>query len=155
MNNKGFTTIELVLTIMIVLVIMATITSVTYTYRDRSIYEEKRSEATNYKNNITKIIYDDILNSNHKIVGIRECEESEICYAFIDNNNSEYVLQIISKKDMVGIKYRDIDYWFPISNSEYDYDASGLKIVDDYYSLDIIFTSENLEEPYTLHFVVS
>ena len=40
MNNKGFTTVELILTMVLVITIMFSITSVTYVYRDRSKYED-------------------------------------------------------------------------------------------------------------------
>ena len=61
MNKKAFTTVEMILTILLVVVIMATITSVTLVYRDKSEYEESVTEIENYKNTLTKIIYDDIL----------------------------------------------------------------------------------------------
>lgn len=54
MNKQGFTTVELILTMVLVMIIMATITNVTYTYRDRSTYEELKTEVTDYKNTTTK-----------------------------------------------------------------------------------------------------
>ena len=48
MNKNGFTTVELLLTMIFVITIMAIITSVTYTYQDRSKYEEKVTEVMNY-----------------------------------------------------------------------------------------------------------
>ena len=56
MNKKAFTTVEMILTILLVVVIMATITSVTLVYRDKSEYEENVTEIDNYKNTLTKII---------------------------------------------------------------------------------------------------
>ena len=77
MNKKGFTTVELILTMAIVIVIMGTISGVTYNYRDRSNAEEEITEVTNFKNSVTKTIYDDIFDirdntspSNGKVLKI-------------------------------------------------------------------------------------
>ena len=172
MNKKGFTTIELVLTIMIVLIIMATITSVTYTYRDRGKYEGQKSEVINYKNNITKIIYDDILNPYDRVVSISGVGSE---YTFTTESGTKYNLRTITKSDeqenkIVGIAYgvendeneenneddedNKIKYWFPISNAKV---KSNLVFDENnnYYRLSIVFSSRNLENDLNLHFVVT
>ena len=62
MNKKAFTTVEMILTILLVVVIMATITSVTLVYRDKSEYEESVTEIENYKPKPLMNIHAKILN---------------------------------------------------------------------------------------------
>ena len=119
MNKKGFTTVELILTMSIVIVIMTTITSVTYTYRDRSKYEEIVTNVQNYKNSVTKIIYDDILDigttGNGKVTKIEEKVKNS-SYDLIADSKT-YNLMIINNSNEVGINYAGIKYIVPGSSS--------------------------------------
>ena len=152
MNKKGFTTIELILTIVVVLIIMATITSVTYTYRDRSVHEEDITSVKNYKNMVTKIIYDDIIDPAKHITRIQK--EDDYHYKFI-GEDLEYSLEIIEELEKVGIRYNGIEYLVPdsklitIDSISYQEDAEIL------YQLDIVFEHQNLEDPFKIHLVVS
>jgi len=165
MNKKGFTTIELILTMGIVVVIMATITSVTYTYRDRSNYEELQTDAINYKNHVTKIIYDDILDvrsneldSKGKVVRINQSGD---VFQFITSSGTIYNLSIIDSQDKVGIKYglpgSEVEYIIPDS-SYVTFNTINLNTTDpdaNFYRLDISFKHKNLKDDIELHFIAS
>ena len=85
MNKQGFTTVELILTMVLVMIIMATITNVTYTYRDRSTYEELKTEVTDYKNTTTKIIYDALLDTTDRVIRMEKISDLE--YKFYTESN--------------------------------------------------------------------
>ena len=169
MNNKGFTTVELILTMALVITIMFSITSVTYVYRDRSKYEELITDITNYKNTVTKIIYDDILDSSNKTIKLEKVNDKEfvirktltgtdITLEVIDRNVTKNEKQI----NEVGINYNGIDYIIPGSENSYvTFEETKMYPVDyegetdtGLYSLDIIFSHQNLEEPFKIHFVI-
>ena len=160
MNKKGFTTVELLLTMLIVITIMATITNVTYTYRDRSKYEEIISEEQSYKNKVTKIIYDDILDSTNPVVELIKVDSKN--FQLKRKNNSIIYLQIIDEDANVGIKYNGIEYIIPDSNTSNVSFEGTTMYPNDYvdrtntglYSLDIKFHHRNLEESFKIHFVI-
>ena len=158
MNKKGFTTVELLLTMVVVLTIMVSITSVTYTYRDRSKYEEIKTEITDYKNMVTKIIYDDILDSDNKAVQIEKVNDTE--YNIVKMDNTIINLKVIDENNRIGIKYNNTDYIIPASNKSLitfertiyqSFPNSSLEI----YSLDIVFSHKSLEDDFKIHLVVS
>ena len=176
MNNKGFTTVELILTLSVVLIIMTTITSVTYTYRDRSLYEESETEIFNYKNTVTKIIYDDILdikNINGPITIIEQKNENK--YYLKNNSNIYYILSIINEENKVGIQYETVKvttnyetnttsettesttkYIIPGSNDNLiKFDKVDYKETDNYYLLDIYFYQKSIDQRFKIHLIVS
>ena len=156
MNNKGFTTVELVLTIVLVAIIMATITNTTFVYRDRSQYEETKSEIINYKNTLTKIIYDDILNTTDPILEVIKISDSN--YKLITSNNVEKNLTVINETKRIGINYNGIDYIIPDSNDDLiEYEGVVYKedTINNLYSLEIMFSHSNLEDTYKIRLVIT
>lgn len=174
MNNKGFTTIELILTMSIVIVIMTTITSVTHTYRDRNKYEEVVSELNNYKNNVTKIINDDILNvrgsvevTKGRVVKITRINNNS--YQLITDTNEYYTLNMIDQNATldgktvheVGIEYDGTKYLVPgYTTSSVVLDRVALLPYDtadetNFYVLDIYFTNTTFNYPFKIHLIVS
>ena len=160
MNNKGFTTVEVILTLAIVVIIMATITGVTYVYRDRSTYEQLITEFNNYKNEVTKVIYDDILNidgddASGKVIKI---EESVNGYKLITDTNVEYDLEIINTENEKGIKYNNVKYIIPYSKNYVTFD--GVEFYEptnseaEFYALDIFFSHQSLENKIKIHLIV-
>ncbi len=158
MNKKGFTTIELLLTMVLVVVIMSTITNVTYVYRDRSNYEELLTEVTNYKNNVTKIIYDDILSKddrNARVTSMQKIDEKN--YRLVTSTKN-YVLVIHNQDYQVGITYDSVDYLVPGSED-------GLVTIEDInyyedevnnlYSLEIVFRHRNLDKNFKVKFAIT
>lgn len=160
MNNKGFTTVELLLTMLVVVTIMMSITTVTYTYRDRSKYEETVTEVENYKNMVTKIIYDDIVDTVNPIVKMEKIDVKT--FKLTRRDNTYFNLEIIDDIDKVGIRYNGIEYIIPDSSKKYitfegttmypndfpDREDTGL------YALDIVFSHRNLENDFKIHFVI-
>ena len=160
MNKKGFTTIELLLTMLVVVVIMASITSVTYAYRDRSKYEETVTEVTNYKNMVTKIIYDDIIDSSNPVVKLTKVDSKN--FILTRKNNSTINLQILDNTNEKGITYNGIKYVIPDSSKGYITFEGTTFYPNDFperedtglYSLDIVFSHRNLEDNFKIHFAI-
>ena len=160
MNRKGFTTIELLLTMLVVVTIMASITAVTYTYRDRSKYEETLTEVIDYKNMVTKIIYDDIVDSTNPVVKLSRVDAKN--YTLTRKNNSTISLQIMDDVNKAGIKYNGIEYVIPDSSEKLIFFEGSTMYPNDFpgrddtglYSLDIVFSHRNLEDDFKIHFAI-
>lgn len=157
MNIKGFTTVEMVLTMVLVVVIMSTITTVTLVYRDKSDYEEILANTINYKNTVTKIIYDDILDETNPVTAITYNETSnQYTFQRVTDSINLSVIESNSSPNKVAIKYNDVEYIVPDSNKGM-IDFLGINFSNDnnIYVLDINFESRKLEELITIHLVVS
>ena len=165
MNKKGFTTVELILTMALVVVIMGTIIGVTYTYRDKSNYEEIKTDVTNYKNIVTKVVYDDMLDiSEHgeysygKVIEIKK-EGSN--YKFKTESGYTYNLFVINTGDKKGVSYglegEEIEYIIPNSELATFKGITLTKVPEDdprFYKLDIFFSHLRIKEGVNLHFIV-
>lgn len=158
MNKKGFTTVELVLTIILVTTLMATITSVTLVYRDRADYEEAIAGVKDYKNTLTKIIYDDILDTSNPVTSITY-DSNDNTYTLVRKENS-ITLKIINingtDKKEVGIEYGGIKYLVPGSDKGLiEFQNVEFSNQDNIYTMNITFLSKQFDDPITIHFVVS
>ena len=154
MNKKAFTTVEMILTILLVVVIMATITSVTLVYRDKSEYEESVTEIENYKNTLTKIIYDDILDETNPVTSIIENGNN---YTLVRATNP-ITLEIINdpSNNKVGIKYDSVNYLVPgCDKGLVSFEGVDLTNTNGIYNMNINFSSRKYEKILTIHFVVS
>ena len=154
MNKKAFTTVEMILTILLVVVIMATITSVTLVYRDKSEYEESVTEIENYKNTLTKIIYDDILDETNPVTSIIENGNT---YTLVRATNP-ITLEIINdpSNNKVGIKYDSVNYLVPgCDKGLVSFEGVDLTNTDNIYNMNINFSSRKYEKILTIHFIVS
>ena len=160
MNREGFTTVELLLTMVLVVIIMATITTVTYVYRDRSEYEKELSEVINYKNNVTKIIYDDILatNSSDKVTSIRKIDDNN--YRLVKSSGENYLI-IIDEVDRKGITYGSssnlFDYIIPGSDEGLvEIDGVNFKSLENnVYTFELYFHHLNLDKSFKIKFTIS
>ena len=153
MNKKAFTTVEMILTILLVVVIMATITSVTLVYRDKSEYEESVTEIENYKNTLTKIIYDDILDETNPVTGIIENGNT---YTLVRATNP-ITLEIINdpSNNKIGIKYDSVNYLVPgCDKGLVSFEGVDLTNTSGIYNMNINFSSRKYEKMLTIHFVV-
>ena len=160
MNKQGFTTVELILTMVLVMIIMAT--NVTYTYRDRSTYEELKTEVTDYKNTTTKIIYDALLDTTDRVIRMEKISDLE--YKFYTESNQEKTLTILDESSKVGINFQEdttllgVDYLVPgsddslVSFEGVDYQED---LENNIYSLDIAFSHRNFEDFIRIHLVIS
>ena len=154
MNKKAFTTVEMILTILLVVVIMATITSVTLVYRDKSEYEENVTEIENYKKNLTKIIYDDILDETNPVTGIIENGNT---YTLVRATNP-ITLEIINdpSNNKIGIKYDSVNYLVPgCDKGLVSFEGVDLTNTNGIYNMNINFSSRKYEKILTIHFVIS
>lgn len=154
MNKKAFTTVEMILTILLVVVIMATITSVTLVYRDKAEYEESVTEIENYKNTLTKIIYDDILDETNPVTSIIENGNT---YTLVRATNP-ITLEIINdpSNNKIGIKYDSVNYLVPgCDKGLVSFEGVDLTNTNGIYNMNINFSSRKYEKILTIHFVIS
>lgn len=128
MNKKGFTTIEIVLSFTLVVLILTGLTVIVINYRDKVPTEEIKTQLLDYKNTITKIVYDDIVKGDY--VSLQSCIDAYRCVNFIKPDGTSESLKVINQlEDMSGIKtgmyieYKGIKYMLPDSdlNSETGY----------------------------------
>lgn len=153
MNKKAFTTVEMILTILLVVVIMATITSVTLVYRDKSEYEESVTEIENYKNTLTKIIYDDILDETNPVTSIIENGNT---YTLVRATNP-ITLEIINdpSNNKIGIKYDSVNYLVPgCDKGLVSFEGVDLTNTNGIYNMNINFSSRKYEKMLTIHFII-
>lgn len=112
MNNKGFTITELIVTFVIVMSITLGLFAVVDNYRERQQKATYRKELNSYKNEIVKIIQDDVLYKGvKKIEGINVNDESfnqGIKITFKDGKSSKEL-----KVNNSEIEYDGISYPFP------------------------------------------
>ena len=160
MNNKGFTTVELILTMAVVIVIMSTISSVTYVYRDKSKYEEIVTDVMNYKNTVTKIIYDDILDIGSTSGKVTKIEKVNNTSYNLVATSKTYNLTIINTSTEKGIQYDGVKYIIPGSNNSLvRYEGIKMYPTDgsdsNFYSLDIFFSHKTIPNQFKIHLVVS
>ena len=92
MNKKGFTTIELIVSFIMVVIILSSLIGFTISYRNRVSNEEIKTKLIDYKNSITKMIYDEIINGN--LVSINSCIGEIHCANFIDKEGNSHTLRI-------------------------------------------------------------
>ena len=156
MNRKGFTTIELLLTMILVVFIMSTIASVTYIYRDRSDTEEVLTDIINYKNNVTKIIYDDILTDN--ISSMSKIDDKNYT---LKSSSKTYSLIVIDDANQKGLAYGEsgklVEYIIPGSDSGL-IEINGVNFPDpenNVYTFELYFHHRSLEKDFKIKFTIS
>ncbi len=153
LNKKAFTTVEMILTIVLVIVLMGTITSVSLVYRDKSDYEETITNLTNFKNNLTKTIYADILTDNNEITSINKVSDN----IYILNRETDPItLEVLESGSKYYLIYDDVKYLVPGSdNNLIEYKGIDYLENTNYFSLDINFLSLKTEELFTVHIIVN
>lgn len=92
MNRKGFTTVELIVSFTLVSIILVVLMGIILNYRNRIMIEDKKSMILDFKNQITKMVYDDIINGKYQ--RITSCNEQK-CVKFIDWENQSYEMKIV------------------------------------------------------------
>ena len=114
LNNKGFTIAEVLVSFSLITIILASLISSTVYFRDRLKQEEVISQLKDFKNSITKIIYDDILNKH--ITGAGRCFAEANCIEFTDINNTSYYLKLEESSNGVYLIYNNNKYLLPDSD---------------------------------------
>ena len=78
MNNKGFTTVEVIVSFALVVIIMASMSTMLVAYRDSINIEQTKSKMVEFKNTFTFMVYQDIVLD--KVDSIQPCKVSSRCY---------------------------------------------------------------------------
>jgi len=125
-NNKGFTIAEVLVSFSLITIILASIISATVFYRDRLKQEEVVSQLLDFKNTITKIVYDDIISGN--IISVERCIGTANCINFIDTGGNARTLKIV-EVDRTGTEKRGIYLYY--NNTKYMLPDSDLGVGDD------------------------
>ena len=95
MNKKGFTIAEVIVSFTLVSIILASMVGSTIYYRDKVKQEEVVTQLIDFKNTITKIIYDDVLMHNErKISNIERCIGTPNCVNFVVDEGTVHTLKI-------------------------------------------------------------
>ena len=135
MNKKGFTTIELILSFIMVVVILTSLIGFTTAYRGRVNNEQVKTQLIDFKNTVTRIVYDDIV--NHDIVGMRECVGEDNCVNLIGQDDNIHTLRSVyqystnnvdKKNNGVYIEYDGKKYKLPDSELNKTYTDSDLNV---------------------------
>ena len=115
MNKKGFTTIELIVSFIMVVVILTSLIGFTTAYRGKVNDEEVKSQLFDFKNTILKVVYDDIM--RYSVVRISECVGEDNCVNFISQDGSVRPLKVeVSENGSVYVNYNNTKYLLPDSN---------------------------------------
>lgn len=129
-NNKGFTIAELLVTFVLVMSIVLALFKVVDHYRERQQNATSVKEMNSYRNQIVKVVEDDILFNYRGIKEIKGLDQNDISLSPIEKANFQQGIEItfneviantkpnttntkrlIVKKN--GILYDDIFYEFP------------------------------------------
>lgn len=168
LNKKGFTIAEVVVSFAMITIILTTIVGFTVRYRDRVKGEEIKSQLIDFKNTITKVVYDDIISG--KIVRMEKCLIESNCINLIDKNNNAHVLsqEIISVtsgniKKGIYINYDGTKYMLPDSDinesNEYmcyfDEPFTLNSYENKFYTLVISYKHMNFEESYKIYLTIN
>jgi type II secretory pathway pseudopilin PulG len=124
LNKKGFTIAEVIVSFVLVSIILASLIGAMVYYRDKVKDEEVRTQLWDFKNSITKVMYDDIISKN--IVGVENClgevvdNNSRRCINLVDKENRAYPLKIeeVSSGSNQGVYlvYNGVKYKLPDSD---------------------------------------
>ena len=168
LNKKGFTIAEVLVSFSLIAVILISVVSATIFYRDRLKQEEVINQLNDFKNTITKAVYDDIIDNS--VQKVEKCVGMADCVNFIDNNNKSHILRIeelpTSGSDTRGVYvyYNGVKYLLPDS----DLGTGGNRICDfvggiqldeynngELYMVKASFRHKDADLRYDLLFVVS
>lgn len=127
-NNKGFTIAELLVTFVLVMSIVLALFKVVDHYRERQQNATSVKEMNSYRNQIVKVVEDDILFNYGGIKEIKGLDQNDISLSPIEKANFQQGIEItfnkvddekntqIAKNLIVknnGILYGDMFYEFP------------------------------------------
>ncbi len=161
MNNKGFTTIEVILSFALVIIVMVSMTSMLVSYRDTIANEEIKSRLVEFKNSFTYMVYEDIVYNG--INGLRYCDSDTNngkCVDFIRDGVKQFTLKLIDNEVGTGkenekviktyLDYRGIRILLPDSdlnkieykklpNGNPEVDVNGQKVIDKAKQVSVIY----------------
>ncbi len=164
MNNKGFTTVEVIISFALVVIVMVSMTSMLVSYRDTISTEEIKTRMIEFKNSMTYMIYEDIVYNS--IDSIRYCDTDGTeningkCVDFFRDGKKQYRLELIDNVQSVGtennkvyktfLDYRGIRIMLPDSdlnkieyktkaNGQVEKDTAGNPIIDKAKQVSVIY----------------
>lgn len=157
MNKKGFTVVEVVISFSMLAVILVALFTFVVDYRDKMKNEESRTQLYDFKNTVTKVIYDDIIEGKYK--SIEYCIGIEQCVYFKDTDDNNHILKVLkvdNSNDVLKrglyINYDDVNYFLPDSDIQDEtgymcsFDEFYLDSYNDIYSLKIPISHYGLGE---------
>ena len=166
MNKKGFTIVEVVIAFSILGVVLISLFGFVSFYRDKVRNEQIKTQLIDFKNTITKVVYDDIIGD--KIISMEYCDGIEKCVIFKDPDNNQHIIEVKevtttgAEKKGLYINYDGTMYMLPDSDLK---DTKGymcsfedfvLQSYDDkIYSLTITFVHRSLNEKYSINLTIT
>ena len=163
-NKKGFTIVEVIVSFSLISILLASMISTMMYYRDKVKDEEVKTQLWDFKNTITKTVYDDIINSS--IVRVETCIGAQDCVNLIDINEQNHVLKIVEvdndDKRRVYLSYDGIKYMLPDSDLGTGNDricdfVGGLELSsynNKLYKIKLAFRHKDMGIHYDLLFIV-
>ena len=107
LNNKGITTIEILICFVLLAVISTSLYNTVSIYRNKQILEGEKEKIYTYKNLLTKEIQDDIIKK--RLIGARKNSNNVLILEFNDGTSATLVVDINGNK----ISYDGVDYPLP------------------------------------------
>ena len=125
MNKNGFTTIELIVSFIMVVIILTSLIGFTTAYRGRVSNEQVKSQLIDFKNTILKTVYDDI--TRYSVISMASCVGEDNCVNLIGEDQSIHPLKTVIQTDGVYISYDGKKYKLPDSelNKTYEETVNG------------------------------
>lgn len=171
MNKKGFTIVEVVIAFSILTVLVLALINFTVNYRGKVRDEELRTELIDYKNTITKIIYDDIILGG--VTRVEKCPSEEddniTCVNFFDKNNVARPLLLVTVnseannlKKGLYLSYNGSYYLLPdsepLTSGEKPCEfitAFVLRKYENIYNMKISYKHANFDEVYAISITIN
>ena len=169
LNKKGFTIAEVIVSFSLISIILASMIASVMFYRDKIKSEEVLSQLWDFKNTVTKVIYDDII--ENKMVRVDTCVGVPNCVKLSNSDNSvNHTLKIVEYDQTtsshirgVYLYYNNIKYMLPDSDLGTGYDrlcdfVGGLNF-DVYenklYKLKLSYRHKDMNKHYDILIIVN
>lgn len=122
LNNKGITTIEILICFVLLAVISTSLYNTVSIYRNKQILEGEKEKIYTYKNLLTKEIQDDVIKK--RLIRANKDSYNKLTLTFNDGTSANLVVDINGNK----ISYDGVDY--PLPN--FGKNTSGEKVLKIY-----------------------
>ena len=84
LNNKGITTIELIISFVLIIIVASSLFSTITAYNEKRLVEGYKAEILTYKNSLTKLIQDDFIK-----IGVTKASYKRYTSGTTSNNGYE------------------------------------------------------------------
>lgn len=123
LNNKGMTTIEILLCFLLVVIITSVMYKTVSAFNELRIIEEYKSQIVTYKNTLTKTIQDDLI-----MEGLSEVKVTQSTYIG-DPSKKQYTIVLTFQSGTLSVITIDRRY------AKSSYHSMGSPTADDYYMI--------------------